>query len=224
MESRSQTKIIFLFISLFLLSAGCRKSPRQITMPPALTEQEKSLLQEGDIILRKGQGVISQFITNYLADTFAISHCGILIKNQEKWQVVHSLARCISDQDGVQICSLDQFTAESVPQSLHVVRYKKDSLHVLATQALYYLHIHKPFDTTFNLQDTSAFFCSQLPLHILKYHLHSDLEIGEKTPSFSLFRNETYFQLVYPPQVRSHPTGKAFDRSPLPSSPSGTPG
>lgn len=202
MESLSQIKIILLFIALLILSAGCRKSPRQI-MPYTLSEQEKSLLQEGDIILRKGQGVLSQFITDYLADTLAVSHCGILIRNGETWQVVHSLARCVSDQDGVQICPLDRFTEESLPQSLQIVRYKQDSLHVLATQALYYLRIRKPFDTTFNLQDTSAFFCSQLPLHILKYHLHSDLEIGEKAPSFSLFRNETYFQLIYSSKGRS---------------------
>lgn len=196
MESLSQIKIILLFTSLIFLSAGCRKNIRQRDAY-TFNKQEKELLREGDIILRKGKGAISQIITNYLADTLPISHCGILIQNQAGWQVIHSLAKCVSDQDGVQLCSLDQFTQESIPTSLKIVRYKEDSLHILASQALYYLTIHKPFDTKFNIQDTSAFFCSQLPLHILKYHLHSSLKIGENAPSFSLFLNETYFQLIY---------------------------
>lgn len=196
MESRCQNKVTFLFITLLIVCAGCRKNIRHIT-PYTLDEQEKSLFQEGDIILRKGEGTLSHFITDYLADTLSVSHCGILIKNRNTWEVIHSLAQCVSDQDGVQTCSLDQFTAESIPHSIHVVRYKADSLHVMATQALYYLHIHKPFDINFNMEDTSAFFCSQLPLHILKYHLHSDLEIGNKAPLFSLFLNEKYFQIVY---------------------------
>lgn len=198
MESRCQNKVTFLFITLLIVCAGCRKNIRHIT-PYTLDEQEKSLFQEGDIILRKGEGTLSHFITDYLADTLSVSHCGILIKNRNTWEVIHSLAKCVSDQDGVQTCSLDQFTAESIPHSIRVVRYKADSLHVMAKQALYYLHIHKPFDINFNMEDTSAFFCSQLPLHILKYHLHSDLEIGDKAPLFSLFLNEKYFRIVYSP-------------------------
>ena len=196
MESRAQAQIIGLLTGLLILSAGCRKSSRQIT-PYTFTESEKALFEEGDIILRKGEGVLSELITDYLGDTLNVSHCGILIKNQDGWQVIHSLSQSLSDQDGVQICPLDQFTAESIPRSLKVVRYTKDTLHLLASQAIYYLHIRKPFDNRFDMQDTSAFFCSQLPLHILKYTLHSDLPIGKGLPSFSLFLDKAYFQTIY---------------------------
>lgn len=197
MEGGFQNKIICLFIGLWILSAGCRESSRQI-VSYTLTDHEKSFLQEGDIILRKGKGFLSQFITDYLSDTLAVSHCGILVKNREgEWQVVHCLDKSVSDYDGVQTSPLDQFTGESIPHSLKIVRYKADSLHIMAAQALYYLRMRKPFDKEFNIRDTSAFFCSQLPLHILKYGLHSDLPIGNNIPKFSLFLDKTYFRIVY---------------------------
>lgn len=207
MEGGLQNKITCLFIGLWILSAGCREGSRQM-VSYTLTDQEKSFLQEGDIILRKGRGFLSQFITDYLSDTLAVSHCGILIKAEGEWQVVHCLDKSVSDYDGVQTCPLDQFTEESIPYSLKIVRYKADSLHRMAEQALYYLRMRKPFDKEFNIRDTSAFFCSQLPLHILKYGLHSDLPIGNEVPRFSLFLDETYFQLIYSSGRRFSPAGR----------------
>lgn len=192
-----QSEIKHCILCLFILSAGCVSNNRQ-TESYQLSDREKSLFQSGDIILRKGKGLLSEIITNHLSDTLPVSHCGIILKSEKGMQVIHALSKSVSDTDGVQICTLDKFTEESIPNSIIVVRYKKDTIGQIATQALYYLRNHKPFDTKFNMQDSSAFFCSELPLHILKYTLHSDLIIDNPFPKFSVFMDDNYFQVIHP--------------------------
>lgn len=165
--------------------------------PYLLTPEDKALLQNGDIILRKGEGFLSQFICNQLNDTIDVSHCGIIIRNQDQLQVIHALSKDVSDIDGVQSCSIDQFTQESVKASTYIVRFKGDSTHLLASQAQYYLSIRKPFDRLFDLHDTTSFFCSELVFHILKTYLGKDLMQGQSTPKFSLFLNPEIFDIIY---------------------------
>lgn len=192
-----QSKIIYAGVIFLILLAGCKQSIRTSDKPYILTDREKSLLQNGDIILRKGEGILSNFICDYLADTINISHCGILIKNRQGLQVIHTLSADVSDTDGVQICSLDLFTSESVKSSIIVVRCKTDTTSLITSQALHYLKLRKPFDRHFNLQDSSSFFCSELPLHILKYSLDIDL-MTVSPPLFSSFLHQQYFDIILP--------------------------
>lgn len=192
-----QSKIIYAGVIFLILLAGCKQSIRTSDKPYILTDREKSLLQNGDIILRKGEGILSNFICDYLADTINISHCGILIKNRQGLQVIHTLSADVSDTDGLQICSLDLFTSESVKSSIIVVRCKTDTTSLITSQALHYLKLRKPFDRHFNLQDSSSFFCSELPLHILKYSLDIDL-MTVSPPLFSSFLHQQYFDIILP--------------------------
>lgn len=197
-----QSKIIYAGVIFLILLAGCKQSIRTSDKPYILTDREKSLLQNGDIILRKGEGILSNFICDYLADTINISHCGILIKNRQGLQVIHTLSADVSDTDGVQSCSIDMFTAESVKGSIIAIRCISDTCNILASQALHYLKLKTPFDRHFNLMDSTAFFCSELPLHILKYSLHIDLTTAYP-PLFSSFLNQQYFEIILPVKWRS---------------------
>lgn len=58
-----------------------------------LLDTDVSLLHDGDIILRKGSGMISDFIAASMKDLLPYSHCGILVKENNEWKVIHSLAR-----------------------------------------------------------------------------------------------------------------------------------
>ncbi len=148
-----------------------------------------------------GNGWISQFICKTLNDTVQLSHCGILINSVKgDFDVIHVLSKEISSIDGVQRCTLDQFTADSQKGSIHIVRMKSDLAHLLTEKATYYLNKKIPFDHTFNPQDSTAFFCSELLLHILKYHAGIDLFPFPPTnlPKFSLFFDKRHFTNVLP--------------------------
>ena len=193
MESSFQSKItIFL---LFLCLLGCSNKNRQRQEPYSLSPRDKTLIKDGDIILRMGEGWISQLICKKLNDTIHISHCGILIHSDKgDFDDIHVLSKDVSDTDGVQRCSLDQFIADSQKGSIKIVRLKTDFPHILTEKAIYYLNKKTPFDYKFNLQDSTAFFCSELPLHIIKYHLGINLYPSPpNNPKFSIFLNKHYF-------------------------------
>lgn len=132
-----------------------------------LSEAEKAKLQEGDIILRYGKGLASDMIVGLLDEERKISHCGILSRRADSaFHVIHSVSSSISDADGMQEAALNSFVAASVDSSIMVVRYKKraDSLSssLLAKRAEHYLEKGLPFDPEFDLQDSSAIYCSEL--------------------------------------------------------------
>ncbi len=115
--------------------------------------------QDGDIILRKGHGIISGIISASIKDSLPYSHCGIHAKEKQHWKVIHSVARELSNIDGVQLCSLDDFMAESVDSYFMLVRCRIDNVgFLIASPAKDYLKRKIPFDYQFNMADSSAFF------------------------------------------------------------------
>jgi hypothetical protein len=171
-----RVKILIGFLTLFsILSAANLKliidksSAKLNTKPVAkyyFTQQEKALLQEGDIIMRRGYGVVSSMISNMNDATYNLSHCAILVKDPNgQFSVIHSVSSDLSDIDGVQQQTLDRFTNESVPQTLVVIRHKGgDTLigHEIAKAARVYLKQEIKFDHHFDLSDSTTFYCSEL--------------------------------------------------------------
>lgn len=154
-------------------------------------------LKSGDIILRKSFGLISEIVVAKLQDSIDVSHCGIIyIDSVGDFQVIHSLSKKISDTDGVQICTLEHFMEDSKLETVRVVRFKIGSTSTIASKALYYLQQRVPFDEQFNIKDTTAFFCSELPIHIIKSRLHIDIAKGTNEPKFSIFLNPYFFEEI----------------------------
>ena len=164
---------------------------------PELLYYDTSDLKSGDIILRKGFGLISEIVVIKLNDTLDISHCGIIhIDNSGKLNVIHSLSKKVSDFDGVQTCTLEYFMEDSNPKSVRIFRFRNDSNSAIINKALYYLKQQVPFDEKFDTKDTTAFFCSELPIHIIKTAFNTDISNGSLTPKFSIFFDKKYFDEI----------------------------
>lgn len=168
-------KILIGFLTLFFLACSfymyrivnTRRVPLQIKANPnyRLKSNEKAMLQEGDIILRRGEGFVSSVIQNLNEAEYEISHCAILVKKDSvNWNVIHTVSSDLTDIDGVQTESLDKFTGESVENTIVVLRYKTDSLHrrQIADRSRYYLDRQIPFDDYFNIADSTEFYCTEL--------------------------------------------------------------
>ena len=200
MARRIQRQIIihlFLLLSILAGITACQKTKSIQTVPYRLTLEDKALLREGDIVLRRGEGMLSSFIARHLCDSVPASHCGILVREGGEWQVIHTLSLDVSDTDGVQCCSLNEFMDDCMPGSICVLRCLSDSTGRMAAYARYYLAAHKPFDRKFSLADTTSFFCSELPYRILKDRLHIDLTPETGHLKFSAFFHPAYFRVVY---------------------------
>ena len=200
MACRIQRKInIALSFVLGILLWGCTDSSIKECQISYWNKGQLAEIRGGDIILRMGEGFISQMIAWTLADSVQLSHCGIVVCRNDSFHVVHSLPKELSEYDGVQICSLEEFVAESVLNSIVVVRPKNLQNEIMEAKAWYYLSHPKPFDWDFDVNDSTAFFCSELPLHVWKHEVGVDFCSGsEGYPRFSLFMNTICFERVYP--------------------------
>lgn len=154
-------------------------------------------LQSGDIILRRSYGLISDIIVMNLNDTLDVSHCGIIIKEPNSgYKVIHALSKKVSDVDGVQICGLEQFMADSKIETVRVFRFRSDTQGKIAAQALRYLKQKTPFDETFDATDSTAFYCSEFPIQSIRNAYKVDVSYGAKKLKFSVFLQPDFFREI----------------------------
>lgn len=185
----SQIKVLLLSFGVCLLTMSCNHVSSY--------SPDSRRFREGDIILRKGRGVISNMIISSIKDSLPYSHCGILVKENQQWIVIHSLPRELSQTNGVQQCSLNKYLADCDDYCFMVVRCnRREAGLLIADAAKCYIKRKIPFDYQFNMADSSAFFCSELPLHILKYRCNISLPSKGKYVPFSLFTDTTYFRII----------------------------
>lgn len=140
-----------------------------------LTQSQIELLNEGDIILRRGYGYFSDMIAKRLNDSvFDVTHSGILYKKAEKWFVIHSLSSDASDFDGMQEQPLSEFLKYSVPEKILVVRPKNissEQAKKIVERGLFYLEKKVPFDHFGVIDEPSKMYCTELIWQILETDL-----------------------------------------------------
>ncbi len=195
MAGRLQTQIICILLlsCFFFLPEGCHSRAKIENSETYVTDY----LRSGDIILRKSYGLISNIIAAKLNDTIDVSHCGIIyVDANHSVCVIHSLSKAVSEKDGMQCCTLKKFMDDSRMETVQVIRFKKDSAQIIGNWAKYYLSKHIPFDNSYDLKDSSAFFCTELPIHIIKNQFKINLASESGLPKFSIFLNSTYFDKV----------------------------
>ncbi|HOF98925.1 MAG: hypothetical protein KBG33_02315 [Paludibacteraceae bacterium] len=196
MAGRLQAQIIcFLLLSCFQFLPESCHSPTKIENSDTYIT---NYLRSGDIILRKSYGLVSNIIAAKLNDTIDVSHCGIIyIDANHTVYVIHSLSKAVSEKDGMQSCTLKKFMADSRIETVQVVRFKKDSAQIIGKWAHYYLLKQIPFDNNYDLKDSSSFFCTELPIHIINKQFGINLSSGNEFPKFSIFLNTKYFDKVF---------------------------
>lgn len=177
-----------------------------------ISRQDRALLQSGDFILRRGNGLMSSLIVQALGDPDGFSYIGILVADQDgSWQVIHSVSRGLSDRDGVQRDSLEEFTKKSIQASTSVVRLRSslEEREKMASRARELLTQQIPFDREFQLGG-QALYCSELLWMILPDEVR-DTSMRYQEPfrviRFESFLDPSYYEIVLdyrksPPSLR----------------------
>lgn len=182
-------KIIFFVCSLFFYSCKQDNSVGNIAI---LTDKDRLSLHEGDFVLRRGKGFVSQFIIDQLNDSTNLSHIGILTNDNGVLNVIHCLGDEFSSVEGMQICTLDEYLSDCYNDGLLVVRSRKCDSRRISALAKEYLNKKIPFDRKFDFEDSTAFSCLELPYNIFK-----SLNISYKDMEcFRPFQDTTRFQIV----------------------------
>ena len=195
MAGRKQIKIAKILVLIVLLHASSSCNTRRNTTE--LLFYCTDSIQNGDIILRKSYGLTSEIIASRLNDTVNISHCGILFQDSTgNFKVIHSLSKKISDYDGMQQCSLQEFWNDSRPETVRVFRFRSPNNNLIAEYAHNYLIKKIPFDERIDSNDTTAFYCSELPVHIIESFFLKKISNDKNIIKFSVFMNPEYFREI----------------------------
>ncbi len=161
----------------------------------ALSEEEKKLLKNGDVILRYGFGMISDYIVQKFQEPYKISHCGIIMKNDSGTFVIHSESSSMFVKEGVMRQPLDQFVDASHENSVIVVRHVKNEEYSedFMRSAQYYLKKEIEFDYSFDIEDTTKMFCSELILNIFKQSYQEDIFQDTITGKTNIFQFRNFY-------------------------------
>ena len=164
------------------------------------------LIKDGDVILRRGYGFVSDMIVKRLNEQVPISHCAIAEISDTSKMVIHSVSQAVADLDGVQSQSLKRFIKDSKENSLIVVRFKypdnQDSSKI-TNRARYYLDKKIPFDMKFDIQDSTRFYCTELIWRVLLEEYGVDIfekKYGKNLlefHKFDIFLDTAYFEVVW---------------------------
>lgn len=165
MANRHTIQIIILVSILFFNSCN---QDSDLSGYPILNNQDKMQFQNGDLVLRRGKGFVSQFIVEQLNDSMNLSHIGVLIKENDSIKIIHCIGNEFSNIEGIQACSLDEFLSDCYSDGLLVVRSNMCKGSQVSSLAKEYLHMSLPFDRKFDFSDTTAFSCLELPYNIFK--------------------------------------------------------
>lgn len=152
-----------------LLLAACTedgmKKGHSINIP-------KNLLQEGDLVFRRGTGVASRIVL--AADRKGTySHVGILKKEEGEWYVIHAVPGepdFEGEPDKVKMEPVDSFFTSPKAICGAVMRVNVDTL-VCRKAAMRAEKFHKAntlFDHQYNLKDSTEMYCTELIDYVFK--------------------------------------------------------
>ncbi len=184
-----------------------QKNEKSVTY--LLSDSDKSLIYNGDIILRYGHGLVSDYIVNKFDEPFTISHCGIIRKKGNKLEVIHSESSSFLSKEGIQLQDFDSFTDAGHKNSVIIVRYNKcdtSEYKKITNFAQKYLDRKIPFDYSFNPDDTVTMFCSEIIWHVFKDAFNDDIFLNKNNETdFNQFKNfydTAQFQIIVNDQLK----------------------
>jgi hypothetical protein len=199
----------FTTLFLLILLVGCTNKedfsfPKERDIEIKIPELVLNKIQGGEIIIRKGEGYLSNLIVDLLGENLNYSHAGIIIKDRTETYIIHSLSDDVSDIDGVQRCSIKEFLSDISDSALCIVQPLTDSLGLRKIQSItkQYLKQQVPFDHHFNMQTKNELHCSELVHDILLKALSKETlpitkRVGIETLLFSNFFNSKNFKTVF---------------------------
>lgn len=169
-----------------------------------LSKDEQAQLQNSDILLRRGYGVVSDFIANYLEEIYPVTHCGFVVRKPDSsiW-ILHTISK--DDHSGMLLEPLADYINNSQEHTLVGIRLKgsDEKRKQVLDYAYHYLDRKMEFDMGFNDADSSQLYCAELMRNIFKKVYKKDLltdraeSLGISVIRMSNFFNAKYFDVLF---------------------------
>lgn len=159
--------IIYIICLLGVLSffVGCMNEKEMKPFPEVL-------LREGDLVFRKGSGLVSHAVLS--ADKNGMySHIGIIVRDSDKWKVIHAVPGepdYKGDPDRVKLENVQEFFGREKAVAGALMRLIADSLSAVeaSEKAMEVYRRHTLFDHVYDWQDTTKMYCTELIWFVYK--------------------------------------------------------
>ena len=168
-----------------------------------LHREERQQLQYGDIILRKGYGMVSDFIASYLNEKYPVTHCAFYFEQNNLPFVLH----CISNDsvDGIFTEPLANYIKDSQEGSLVAIRVKTDStgIQTYMDRAFELKNRQIPFDMSFDDSDSTKMYCVEMMRHAFYPVFKRDIlhkkahHLGIHVTHMDNFFNDSLFTVLF---------------------------
>jgi hypothetical protein len=138
-------------------------------------------LQDGDIVLRFGDGALSSTFRNLSLVDKRFSHLGIIRLREGNASVIHSIGHIRNRKRGVEETALNKFLNDA--KSIGIFRVQTVEGRYISDKAVEY--IGHPFDWSFDLSEDEYIYCTELLYVVLKHfgyenilatHYHESIE------------------------------------------------
>ncbi|HMQ61074.1 MAG TPA: YiiX/YebB-like N1pC/P60 family cysteine hydrolase [Flavilitoribacter sp.] len=199
--------VVLIFVAWLFSRFGedrqqARLSGQETDAGARLPDEVAGCLRTGDIILRESPGWVSGSIVAVLKEPRPFSHVGMLVREGDGWQVIHSISGRISSIDGLRMEPLPVFLKDALPGQVLISRLKWGDPDKMTAAAKDFLARKIPFDGFFDLTDTSAFYCSEFVYEVLKRSgtalwAPDTLPNGRPFLGFRRYYDEQFTELIY---------------------------
>ena len=197
---------------------ACANAPKsgqtaaaEATPHDTIAATELAQLRNGDIVLRAGYGMVSEHILDILQEPIPLTHCAVFYRTPQGDSIISSESRSLQAIDGVQQESLALFMRDAQPHTLMAVRPHGTPAQAqkLVACAKYYAARHIAFDYSFNMQDSTTFYCAELLQHTLQHTYNKPIlteTVGATKPVLTLkqFYDPQKFSLIFGHYALAH--------------------
>jgi hypothetical protein len=171
----------------------------------SLTTAEIAQLQHGDILLRRGYGMVSDFITTFLKEKYTVTHCGFVIRPNatDSIMILHTVTNDYSE--GMLIEPLHDYIQNSQVPSLAAVRpkFSAQEKELAIAQAFDLLHRKIEFDMEFDDSDSSKLYCVEMVRNTYFRVVKKDIlpkrisRLGIEVTQMDNFFEPKYFEVLF---------------------------
>ncbi len=193
--------LVYVFSFLCVCLVSCEKQKQEHNFKQAEININTANLKEGDILLKRSRGIISDMVVKHLNEKIPISHCAVVVKNhQQQLELIHSISKEYAPKDGVQSIRIEDFLADAHPSNIYVVR-RKNSLEKrreFVEKIKSYEQQQIAFDYAFDYEHKDKMFCSEIIYHAFNEtndSIYNDIKNHIKV-SFQVFFDTTKFEKV----------------------------
>lgn len=151
-----------LFVATYKKQTDIKKE--EWSRPLEVIDSSKVLMEEGDILVRSGNDLISMTLARFNTIDKTYSHCGILLKDSiGNWVVVHSIGGEDNPDQKLKKEDLDSWLAPEHIEGFGVVRYdlSGEQLSQLKKQIGLQYRLPVRFDMDFDLSTDERLYCSE---------------------------------------------------------------